>query len=266
MHRNRHRPRPKAARMPGPTLRVKQITLDSLISKPYARPTTPVCRTRDRNDGDGGGDDDDDVLVIERGPDAGEDAFVLGKVPPPFPLSVTDRNAFTRPNTLRKVTEFQWKVSNSNSLPGTGAPRGRSRSPHVSLALAGPHPVPSQLYDLLLTIPSGRVSTYGQLATLLGSSARAGQSRSPPWRAPGPSPADASADGTDTCSPSVNQSRFCAPREPVCAIRAVSPRHCLDPLHRRLRRRVVTRRSPPRFLVVVVVAAAAVAVLAGINR
>ncbi|GAA5869577.1 hypothetical protein JCM3774_005484 [Rhodotorula dairenensis] len=116
--------------MPGPTLRVKQITLDSLINKkPYTRPAAPVKRNHD--------DDDDGVTVIER-PDAGAGAFVLGKVPPPFPLSVLDRNAFRRPKSARKVTEFQWK-----------------------------------LYDLLLTVPPGRVSTYGQLAKLLGSSARA---------------------------------------------------------------------------------------------
>ncbi|KWU43323.1 DNA binding methylated-DNA--cysteine S-methyltransferase [Rhodotorula sp. JG-1b] len=36
-----------------------------------------------------------------------------------------------------------------------------------------PFPPFWQLYDLLLTIPAGRVSTYGQLATLLASSARA---------------------------------------------------------------------------------------------
>ncbi|GAA5961430.1 hypothetical protein JCM8115_003447 [Rhodotorula mucilaginosa] len=111
--------------MPGP-LRVKQVTLDSLISKPYARPTP----AKDA-------DDEDDVLVIERATDL-DASFVLGKVPPPFPLSCADRNAFRRPRTSAKVTEFQWR-----------------------------------LYDLLLTIPAGRVSTYGQLATLLASSARA---------------------------------------------------------------------------------------------
>ncbi|BGP54592.1 hypothetical protein JCM8202_004963 [Rhodotorula sphaerocarpa] len=65
--------------------------------------------------------------------------FVLGKEPPPFPLAVQERNAFRRTGKKTgKVTDFQWR-----------------------------------LYDLLLTIPSGRVSTYGQLATLLSSSARA---------------------------------------------------------------------------------------------
>lgn len=90
--------------MPGP-LRVKQVTLDSLISKPYARPGSPSNRD----------DDDDDVLVIERitDPDA---SFVLGKVPPPFPLSATDRNAFRRPRTSAKVTQFQWRVSTAISV------------------------------------------------------------------------------------------------------------------------------------------------------
>lgn len=41
--------------------------------------------------------------------------------------------------------------------------------------LTMPFPPSWQLYDLLLTIPAGRVSTYGQLATLLASSARAGE-------------------------------------------------------------------------------------------
>jgi hypothetical protein len=136
--------------MPGP-LRVKQVTLDSLISKPYARPTP----AKDA-------DDEDDVLVIERATDL-DASFVLGKVPPPFPLSCADRNAFRRPRTSAKVTEFQWRVSR----------------PFVHLfilsRLTMPFPPSWQLYDLLLTIPAGRVSTYGQLATLLASSARAGE-------------------------------------------------------------------------------------------
>lgn len=90
--------------MPGP-LRVKQVTLDSLISnKPYARPTPA-----NKDD-----DDDDDVLVIESTNNQ-DTSFVLGKVPPPFPLSLTDRNAFRRPRTSAKVTEFQWRVSRAIS-------------------------------------------------------------------------------------------------------------------------------------------------------
>lgn len=93
--------------MPGP-LRVKQVTLDSLISSklPYARP--PPANKKD-----------DDELVIDRTiqnvneeQEKEDDAsYVLGKVPPPFPLSCADRNAFRRPRTSAKVTDFQWRVS-----------------------------------------------------------------------------------------------------------------------------------------------------------
>lgn len=135
--------------MPAP-LRVKQVTLDSLINKPYARPTPANTD-----------DDVDDVLVIES--TNNHDAWlVLGKVPPPFPLSATDRNAFRRPRTSAKVTEFQWRVSIAIRL-------------FILYRLTMPFPPFWQLYDLLLTIPAGRVSTYGQLATLLASSARAGK-------------------------------------------------------------------------------------------
>ncbi|GAA5975455.1 hypothetical protein JCM10908_005168 [Rhodotorula pacifica] len=110
--------------MPGP-LRVKQITLDSLVKreqKPYDRSAST---------------EKDEVIVLEED-ETKVATFVLGKVPPPFPLSKAERDAFRRPKTSGKVTGFQWR-----------------------------------LYDLLLTIPAGRVTTYGQLATLLSSSARA---------------------------------------------------------------------------------------------
>ncbi|BGP38835.1 hypothetical protein JCM10449v2_002773 [Rhodotorula kratochvilovae] len=65
------------------------------------------------------------------------DSFVLDRVPPPFPRDLVGRSSFER-DSGTKCTAFQWR-----------------------------------LYDLLLTIPPGTVATYGQLATLLDSSARA---------------------------------------------------------------------------------------------
>ncbi|GAA6027948.1 hypothetical protein JCM8097_001796 [Rhodosporidiobolus ruineniae] len=61
---------------------------------------------------------------------------ILHREPPSFPIKPSERSAYRRPDGS-KVTAFQWR-----------------------------------LYDLLITVPSGRVSTYGQFATLL-SSARA---------------------------------------------------------------------------------------------
>ncbi|GAA6052024.1 hypothetical protein JCM3770_002326 [Rhodotorula araucariae] len=73
-----------------------------------------------------------------RPPPKGEvDTFVLDRVPPPFPRDLAGRSSFKR-ETGSRCTAFQWR-----------------------------------LYDLLLTIPPGCVATYGQLATLLDSSARA---------------------------------------------------------------------------------------------
>ncbi|BGP46953.1 hypothetical protein JCM10450v2_002805 [Rhodotorula kratochvilovae] len=65
------------------------------------------------------------------------DTFVLDRVPPPFPRDLVGRSSFER-DSGTKCTAFQWR-----------------------------------LYDLLLTIPPGTVATYGQLATLLDTSARA---------------------------------------------------------------------------------------------
>lgn len=76
--------------------RVKQVTLDTLL--PYSK----VER---------------DVRNAKRDDEADEATFVLGRVPPPFPLSVADRLAFVRPaaregerKAADKVTAFQWKV------------------------------------------------------------------------------------------------------------------------------------------------------------
>ncbi|GAA5911407.1 hypothetical protein JCM8208_005049 [Rhodotorula glutinis] len=69
--------------------------------------------------------------------DAAVEPFVLGREPPPFPTTLAARSAFRR-DAGTKCTPFQWR-----------------------------------LYDLLLTVPPGSVTTYGHLATLLDSSARA---------------------------------------------------------------------------------------------
>ncbi|GAA5840768.1 hypothetical protein JCM9279_001215 [Rhodotorula babjevae] len=69
--------------------------------------------------------------------DLDAEPFVLGREPPPFPTTLAARSAFKRDAGI-KCTPFQWR-----------------------------------LYDLLLTVPPGSVTTYGQLATLLDSSARA---------------------------------------------------------------------------------------------
>ncbi|GJN87617.1 hypothetical protein Rhopal_000572-T1 [Rhodotorula paludigena] len=71
--------------------------------------------------------------------------FVLDREPPPFPRTPTARAAFRRDlhderychKPAAKITPFQWRV-----------------------------------YDTLLTIPSGRLTTYGHLAALLSSSPR----------------------------------------------------------------------------------------------
>ncbi|GAA5944265.1 hypothetical protein JCM3775_003306 [Rhodotorula graminis] len=67
----------------------------------------------------------------------GPEPFVLGREPPPFPTTLAARSAFRR-DAGTNCTPFQWR-----------------------------------LYDLLLTVPPGSVTTYAQLATLLDSSARA---------------------------------------------------------------------------------------------
>ncbi|BGP14821.1 hypothetical protein JCM10213_001813 [Rhodosporidiobolus nylandii] len=66
---------------------------------------------------------------------------ILNRPPPSFPTAASERSTYTRPEGSAgkaKVTAFQWK-----------------------------------LYDLLVTLPLGKVSTYGQLASLLSSSPRA---------------------------------------------------------------------------------------------
>ncbi|POY76876.1 putative Methylated-DNA--[protein]-cysteine S-methyltransferase [Rhodotorula taiwanensis] len=100
------------------TVRVKQITLDSLI-KPYDRPVSSLEKKQEPANAT-----------------PGFENIALGRTPPPFPTTPTARKAFLRPKSQRKVTPFQW-----------------------------------QLYDALLTIPSGRVATYRQLAEHLTGSA-----------------------------------------------------------------------------------------------
>ncbi|EMS25593.1 methylated-DNA-[protein]-cysteine S-methyltransferase [Rhodotorula toruloides NP11] len=114
--------------------RVKQVPLDALL--PYNKVERDERSARVKAEKQG---------ASKRDEDADAATFVIGRVPPPFPLSAADRLAFVRPaaregerKAAEKVTAFQWK-----------------------------------LYDLLLTIPEGRVSTYGQLASLLASSPRA---------------------------------------------------------------------------------------------
>ncbi|GAA5852637.1 hypothetical protein JCM8547_002573 [Rhodosporidiobolus lusitaniae] len=66
---------------------------------------------------------------------------ILRRVPPSFPVAAAERSAYRRPEGSsggKQVTAFQWK-----------------------------------LYDLLLQVPAGKVTTYGQLAALLSSSPRA---------------------------------------------------------------------------------------------
>ncbi|GAA5912580.1 hypothetical protein JCM6882_004807 [Rhodosporidiobolus microsporus] len=68
---------------------------------------------------------------------------ILTRQPPAFPVKASERSVYVRPangegKNTGKVTAFQWR-----------------------------------LYDLLVKIPAGKVSTYGQLASLLSSSPRA---------------------------------------------------------------------------------------------
>ncbi|GAA5835726.1 hypothetical protein JCM11251_007410 [Rhodosporidiobolus azoricus] len=68
---------------------------------------------------------------------------ILTRAPPPFPVTSSERSMYLRPakgegKPAGKVTAFQWR-----------------------------------LYDMLCKVPAGKVSTYGQLASLLSSSPRA---------------------------------------------------------------------------------------------
>lgn len=91
--------------------RVKQVTLDSLL--PYnkvERDVQTATRKAERR------------AAVKRNEEAVEATFVLGRVPPPFPLSAADRLAFVRPaaregerKAADKVTAFQWKVRASQS-------------------------------------------------------------------------------------------------------------------------------------------------------
>ncbi|BGP23636.1 methylated-DNA-[protein]-cysteine S-methyltransferase [Rhodotorula toruloides] len=121
-------------RSSGKRPRLKQVSLDSL--RPYNKVESA---------GRSGKHISEQLRATKREEKAGDATFVVGRVPPPFPLSAAGRLAFVRRaardgerKASEKVTAFQWK-----------------------------------LYDLLLTIPEGCVSTYGQLASLLSSSPRA---------------------------------------------------------------------------------------------
>jgi hypothetical protein len=119
---------------------------------------------------------------------------------------------------------------------------------------------PEQLYDLLFKIPAGKISTYGQIATLLSSSPRAGESSVPFVASLLPPP---STTVLSLChmvivttlgrcllilssfsSPLL--SRFRPSQQPLRSNNPLPPRPRLKALHRRLRRRMAQREQGRR--------------------